>query len=58
MLAQRSLLLMIFFLFFFEPVLAKWSTTAASGWYRPYLVWLLFIVIVFFTQRWGRKRGA
>ena len=56
MLAQRSLLLIIFFLFFFEPGLEKWVASDSGNWYRPYLAWFTVIVIVFLIQRWGDKR--
>ena len=56
MLAQRSLLLMIFILFFFEPVLTDW--TGQGAWYRPYGAWLAIIVVAYTAQYWGRKRGS
>ena len=51
MLAQRSLLLIIFFLFFFEPGMSSWLSADAQHWYRPYLVWATVIAIVYLTQR-------
>lgn len=57
MLAQRSLLLIIFFLFFFEPGLASWIAAGGNNWHRPYLTWLAVIAIVYLAQRWGDKRG-
>ncbi len=56
MLAQRSLLLIIFVLFFFEPGLGKWAASDAGSWYRPYIAWLTVIAIVYFIQRWNEKR--
>lgn len=56
MLTQRSLLLIMFFLFFFEPSLEKWAVSDSSNWYRPYLAWFSVIVIVFLIQRWSDKR--
>lgn len=56
MLAQRSLLLIIFILFFFEPILTEW--TGSGSWYRPYSAWLAIVIIAFATQLWSRKRGS
>jgi hypothetical protein len=55
MLAQRSLLLIIFFLFFFEPGMANWLSIDAGHWHRPYLVWIAIIAIVYLAQRWNEK---
>lgn len=51
MLAQRSLLLIIFFLFFFESGMADWLSTDAVHWYRPYMLWITVIAIVYLAQR-------
>lgn len=56
MLAQRSLLLMIFVLFFFEPMVKEW--TGNGAWYRPYSAWLAIVVTAFIAQYWVGKRGA
>ncbi len=56
MLAQRSLLLIIFVLFFFEPLAKEW--TASGAWYRPYGAWLAIVVTAFITQYWVRRRGS
>jgi hypothetical protein len=51
MLVRRTLLLVIFFLFFFAPGLENWIKSNPSLWYRPYLVWLIVIAVVYFGQR-------
>ncbi len=56
MLAQRSLLLIIFVLFFFEPLAKEW--TASGAWYRPYGAWLAIVFTAFVTQYWIGKRGS
>lgn len=58
MLVRRTLLLVIFFLFFFAPVLENWIRSSPSAWYRPYLVWLIVIIIVYFGQRKSHSRDA
>jgi hypothetical protein len=54
--AQRSLLLIVFFLFFFEPGLAQWIGSGADNWLRPYFIWLSVIALVWISQRWSDKR--
>ncbi len=56
MLAQRSLLLIIFVLFVFEPMIKEWAGSGA--WYRPYSVWLAIVVLALGIQYWVGKRGA
>lgn len=58
MLVRRTLLLVIFFLFFFAPGLENWIKSNPSLWYRPYLVWLIVIVAAYFGQRKGRSHDA
>ncbi len=53
--AQRSLLLMIFILFFFEPGMANWLSYDAAHWYRPFLTWLAVGAAVYLAQRGSGK---
>lgn len=57
MLAHRALLLIIFFVFFFEPGMSSWLSAGASSWHRPYLMWLGIIGIIYLAQRWSDQRG-
>jgi hypothetical protein len=58
MLVRRTLLLVIFFLFFFAPALENWLKSSPAAWYRPYLVWLIVIALIYFGQRKSKPRNA
>ncbi len=37
--------------YFLSPIVMDWVSQGGSQWYRPYVVWLLFIVIAFWVTR-------
>ncbi len=47
---QQPLLLLILLIYIFSPTLLSWVTHPDGGWYRPYIIWLLVIVIAYFAQ--------
>ncbi|WP_075184941.1 hypothetical protein [Teredinibacter haidensis] len=47
---QRPLLLLLLMVYIFSPTLLSWVIHPDGGWYRPYLIWLLIIVIAYFIQ--------
>jgi len=44
--------------FVFAPLAANWATTPDGGWYRPYLLWLVFIFAVMLWQRHKAGNGS
>jgi len=44
-------LLFLLGLFLFASPLLAWWATPANGWWMPYLLWLLLIVLGFWAQR-------
>ncbi|WP_185233105.1 hypothetical protein [Teredinibacter franksiae] len=53
---QRPLLLLLLVVYIFSPTLFDWVMNPGGGWYRPYLIWLLVIVVAFIVQE--RQPGA
>ncbi len=53
-----SLWLLIAMLFVFSPVISDWVTHSESGWYRPYFVWLLVIIVAYWIQRRSQQHDA
>jgi hypothetical protein len=47
-----SLLLLTFIIFLFFPPLQEWMIQGGTAWYRPYLLWLATIILVW----WGVQR--
>lgn len=48
---QRPLLLLILVVYIFSPTLFSWIINPDGAWYRPYLVWVIIIIIAFFVQK-------
>ncbi len=46
MFVHRTLLLIIFILFFFASAITDWLYNVQEAWYRPYLFWLAAILAV------------
>ncbi|WP_082086922.1 hypothetical protein [Teredinibacter purpureus] len=47
---QRPLLLMLLVIYIFAPVLFSWIVHPDGGWYRPFVIWLLVVLIAFIIQ--------
>lgn len=48
---QRPLLLLILVLYIFSPTLFSWVIDPTGAWYRPFIIWLIVIIIAFFIQK-------
>lgn len=47
-----SLLLFMLVIYVFTPSIQEWATQGGTAWYRPYELWLILIVFIF----WGQRR--
>lgn len=52
---QRLVILLLLIAYIFSPSLFNWIVAPDGAWYRPYLVWVLVIVIAFIVQ-WRRPK--
>lgn len=50
----RPLVLTLLALYIFSPTLFNWVINPNGAWYRPYIIWLVVIVIAYIWQ--GRRR--
>ena len=48
---NRALLLMVGVFLIFSPAVVDWMFHPGDVWYRPYHLWLLIIVAVYWNQR-------
>lgn len=46
-----SLLLLMLVIFVFAPSIQEWITQGGTAWYRPYQVWLVVIIFIYWSQR-------
>lgn len=46
----RLVLILVVGIYLFSPAIMEWWTAAGSVWYRPYLLWLILIVVTFILQ--------
>ncbi len=51
----RLILLLVVGIYLFSPAIMDWWTASNDLWYRPYLLWLLLIVLTFLLQ--GKRDG-
>jgi hypothetical protein len=51
----RPLILLLLVLYIFSPTLFNWIINPNGSWYRPYIIWVLVIVLAYFLQ--GRRRS-
>ncbi|MFT5692634.1 MAG: hypothetical protein ACI92E_001970 [Oceanicoccus sp.] len=49
---RPSLLLFMLVVYVFAPSIYEWATHGGAVWYRPYELWLLSILVVY----WGQRR--
>ena len=52
---NRALLLAVAILLVFFPSIEQWIFHAGAAWYRPYALWLLIVVGVYWNQRANRS---
>ena len=43
----RLVLLLVVGIYLFSPAIMDWWIDATGAWYRPYLLWLILIVVTF-----------
>lgn len=55
---DRILLLFLLGLFFFASPFTHWWMDQQFGWYTPYLLWLVLIVLAALVQRGQARDGA
>lgn len=48
---NRALLLIVAFVVIFFPSIEEWVLSGDANWWRPYLVWLIFIAAAYWNQR-------
>lgn len=53
--SQRLVILLLLIGYIFSPTLFTWIINPEGAWYRPYLIWLLVIVIAFVIQLRRKK---
>ncbi len=46
----RLVLLLVVGIYLFSPAIMDWWISADSSWYRPYLLWLILIVVSLLLQ--------
>ena len=46
----RLVLLLVVGIYLFSPAIMAWWANAESVWYRPYLLWLILILVTFLLQ--------
>jgi hypothetical protein len=47
---QRLVILLLLIAYIFSPTLFSWMINPEGAWYRPYIIWVLVIVIAFLMQ--------
>ena len=47
---HRFLLPLLLIIYIFSPTLFSWIFVPAAIWYKPYLIWLLLIVVTYSVQ--------
>lgn len=47
---QRLVILLLLVAYIFSPSLFNWIINPEGAWYRPYIVWIVVIVIAFIMQ--------
>jgi hypothetical protein len=52
---QRLVILLLVIGYIFSPTLFSWIINPEGAWYRPYLMWVLVIVIAFVMQLRRKK---
>jgi hypothetical protein len=52
---QRLVILLLLIGYIFSPTLFTWIVNPEGAWYRPYVIWLLVIVIAFVIQLRRKK---
>ena len=46
----RPLILLLMALYIVSPSLFSWMINPNGAWYRPYIIWMLVIIVAFYLQ--------
>lgn len=46
----RLVLILVVGIYLFSPAIMDWWIASDAAWYRPYLLWLVLIVVTFVLQ--------
>lgn len=46
----RLVLILVVGIYLFSPAIMDWWINTNTSWYRPYLLWLILIIVTFFLQ--------
>ncbi|MCK9237830.1 MAG: hypothetical protein M0P46_07010 [Thiopseudomonas sp.] len=46
----RLVFILVIGIYLFSPAIMDWWTAVHNEWYRPYLLWLILIVVTFLLQ--------
>jgi len=49
----RLFILLLLVLYIFSPTLFNWMVNPNGAWYRPYIIWVVVILLAYFLQ--GRR---
>ena len=47
---QRLVILLLLIAYIFSPTIFAWIVNPEGAWYRPYIMWMLVIVIAYAIQ--------
>ncbi|AFU98650.1 hypothetical protein [Simiduia agarivorans] len=53
---QRLIILLLLVAYIFSPTLFGWVINPEGSWYRPFIIWVLIIVIAYFIQSASKRR--
>lgn len=48
--SQRLVILLLLIAYIFSPTLFTWVINPEGAWYRPYIMWVLVIIIAYAVQ--------
>ena len=51
-----ALLLLMLMILVFSPSIEEWATRGGANWYRPYALWLILNLFVWWAVRRGLRR--
>lgn len=55
--AHRLILVFVFAVFLFSPVIIDWWLEPTGAWYRPYAIWLILIGVSIFLNSFSLSQN-
>lgn len=49
-------LLITLLAYIFSPSLIAWVTDPVSGWYKPFIVWIIVVIIAYLIQKHAKSQ--